>query len=254
MLMEMRHQQILSLLERKKSITVKELSTILFVSPATVRRDLVVMEKMGTIKRSHGGAVLMESNDSETSLLVREQENIQKKRRIAKLALDFFHPDCSVFMDSSSTVGTVIPLLKAIPCSVVTNGLKNAMLLSQQTPAKIYMMGGMVNSQSNSVTGADTVQQLERMNTDLALISCSGVTLQNGVMDASCEQSALKRVMLHHAKVRVLLCDSSKFSLSYLCRTCGFDGIDYLLTDTDPGEAYREAASHQGCEILWTAP
>ena len=98
MLMEARQQQILELLNRRKSVTVKELSQVLFVSPATVRRDLSVMEKMGMIKRSHGGAVLFETNNNETSSWVREQENIHKKKKIAKLALDFFRPDCSVFL------------------------------------------------------------------------------------------------------------------------------------------------------------
>ena len=93
MLMETRQQKILELLHRKKSVTVRELSEGLFVSPATVRRDLAAMENLGLIKRSHGGAVLFEAGSGEISGLVREQENIQKKRRIARLALDFFRPE-----------------------------------------------------------------------------------------------------------------------------------------------------------------
>jgi DeoR/GlpR family transcriptional regulator of sugar metabolism len=254
MLMEARQQQILELLNRRKSVTVKELSQVLFVSPATVRRDLSVMEKMGMIKRSHGGAVLFETNNNETSSWVREQENIHKKKKIAKLALDFFRPDCSVFLDSSSSAGAVIPLLKSLPCTVITNGLKNALLLSQQCPAKIYITGGTVNSQSSSVVGSDTIQKLEQLNTDLAMVSCGGLTVNNGVMDASFEQAVLKRAMLSHAKVRVLLCDSSKFGISLLCRTCGFDQVDYILTDCDPGEDFLLAAARGGCEVLWNNP
>ena len=254
MLMEERQQRILEWLNRKKSATVRELSAGLFVSPATVRRDLAAMEKLGLIKRSHGGAVLFETGSGEISSLVREQENIQKKRQIARMALDFFRPDCSVFLDSSSTAGTVIPMLCSIPCTVITNGLQNALLLSRHTSARIYLAGGTVNSQSGSAVGADTVRRLERFQADLALLSCGGVSLEGGVMDAAVEQTAVKLTMLQHARVRVLLCDSSKFGSRLLCRTCGFEQLDYLLTDQDPGPEYTRAAAEAGCEILWGAP
>lgn len=75
-----RHEQILQILMEKKSVTVGELSKTMFVSDATIRRDLSQMEKEGLIKRSHGGAVLFESTNDETSILMREQENIKQKK------------------------------------------------------------------------------------------------------------------------------------------------------------------------------
>ena len=65
-----RHEQILQILMEKKSVTVGELSKTMFVSDATIRRDLSQMEKEGLIKRSHGGAVLFESTNDETSILM----------------------------------------------------------------------------------------------------------------------------------------------------------------------------------------
>lgn len=79
-----RHEQILQILMEKKSVTVGELSKTMFVSDATIRRDLSQMEKEGLIKRSHGRAVLFESTNDETSILMREQENIKQKRSLRK--------------------------------------------------------------------------------------------------------------------------------------------------------------------------
>lgn len=42
-----RHEQILQILMEKKSVTVGELSKTMFVSDATIRRDLSQMEKEG---------------------------------------------------------------------------------------------------------------------------------------------------------------------------------------------------------------
>lgn len=86
-----RHEQILQILMEKKSVTVGELSKTMFVSDATIRRDLSQMEKEGLIKRSHGGAVLFESTNDETSILMREQENIKQKKIIAEIALKFIY-------------------------------------------------------------------------------------------------------------------------------------------------------------------
>ena len=44
-----RQNKILVILKEKKSANVKELSSLLFVSEATVRRDLCEMQKLGLI-------------------------------------------------------------------------------------------------------------------------------------------------------------------------------------------------------------
>lgn len=252
MFTEERQAQILSIVNDKKSVSVHELSQTLFVSDATIRRDLTAMEKAGLIKRSHGGAVLFESTNDESSILIREQENIREKKMIAELAMEFVRSNYTIFMDSSSTTGTVIPLLKQYKyLSVVTNGLKNAILLSQRTNAKIYMTSGVINNQSNSIVGSDTIAYLNRLHADLVLFSCSGITLESGITDASFEQSNLKQVMIKNSKIKVLLCDSSKFDNTYLCRTCGFEDIDYIITNKRPDQAYLRAAEAAECAIIY---
>ncbi|MGI5958204.1 MAG: DeoR/GlpR family DNA-binding transcription regulator [Massiliimalia sp.] len=252
MFTEERQAQILSIVNDKKSVSVHELSQTLFVSDATIRRDLTAMEKAGLIKRSHGGAVLFESTNDESSILIREQENIREKKMIAELAMEFVRSNYTIFMDSSSTTGTVIPLLKQYKyLSVVTNGLKNAILLSQRTNAKIYMTSGVINNQSNSIVGSDTIAYLNRLHADLVLFSCSGITLESGITDASFEQSNLKQVMIKNSKIKVLLCDSSKFDNTYLCRTCGFEDIDYIITNKRPDQAYLRAAEAAECTIIY---
>ena len=249
---EERHNKILNIINSKKSVKVHELSEALYVSTATVRRDLAKMEKTGVIKRSHGGAVLFDSSSAESAISVRELENIKEKKKIAGLALSFISSNSVIFMDSSSTAGMVIPYLSQFKyLTVITNGLKNALLLSEKTEAKIYMPGGVVSTRSNSLLGSDTLDYLSNLNAGLAIFSCSGLTPNNGVTDASFEQSKLKKALIRNSKVRVLLCDSSKFGGIYMCRTCGFEELDYILTDKRPQTGFIEAAAKHGCEILW---
>ncbi len=251
MLILERQNRILEIVNRKKAVTVEELSRLLYSSPATIRRDLCAMEKAGLLKRSHGGAVTLESTNVESALTVREKENIREKRLIADLAADFIRSSSSLFLDSSSTAGAVIPLLTRFhTLTVITTGLKNALFLSEKTDARIYLPCGVVATNSNSIIGADTLDYLSNIRTDVAFISCSGLDASEGVTEASVEQAQLKRRMLARAKVRVLLCDNSKFDSVYFGRTCGFDMLDAVITDRPPRPALAEAISRAGCELL----
>lgn len=59
---EQRFQQILDILDTQKFASVEMLSKTLFVSMPTVRRDLSELQEMGLIARSHGGALLKDSD------------------------------------------------------------------------------------------------------------------------------------------------------------------------------------------------
>ncbi|MEG1445999.1 MAG: DeoR family transcriptional regulator [Ruthenibacterium sp.] len=61
MFSEERRDEILQILKRQKSVNVKELAANLFVTPITIRRDLAALEHDGVVRRSHGGAILIES-------------------------------------------------------------------------------------------------------------------------------------------------------------------------------------------------
>ena len=137
---------------------MEELAAELFVSGATIRRDLSAMEKQGLIKRSHGGAIPFSSTAEESAFALREQENTAAKRTIANLAFRLVKNGYSVFLDSSTTTGFMIPLLNNLKyLSVTTIGLRNALLLSQTNNIKIYIAGGQISNHSNSITGSDNI-------------------------------------------------------------------------------------------------
>ena len=79
-----RQERILEYLKAHKNATVKTLSKMLFVSEATLRRDLQELQSMGLIERNHGGARLHENAD-EISIFFRLQKNAKEKERGAFL-------------------------------------------------------------------------------------------------------------------------------------------------------------------------
>ncbi len=246
-----RQEEILEILNKNKQATVEELASELFVSGATIRRDLSAMEKQGLIKRSHGGAIPFMSSAEESAFAIREQENTAAKRIIANLAFRLVKNGDSVFLDSSSTTGFLIPLLNNLKyLSVTTIGLKNALLLSQTNSIKIYIAGGQISNHSNSITGSDTIDYISRIHADVAFLSCSGVTPEAGFTDADIEQSKLKSQMRKNSSLVAMLCDSTKFGKTFMCTDFTFDSIDYLVTDKKPPENYMEKISSCGCKLL----
>lgn len=250
MLKEARKERIINIISKKKSISVRALAKELYVSEATVRRDLSELEKSGVLSRSHGGAVLQESIGSDNPSLVREKQHVHEKRKIAELAHDFLGHDSTIFIDSSSSAGAVIPhICSAGGISVITNGIRNCIALMERGNAKVYLCGGLVSTYSDAVLGVTANRYVSQFNADLCIISCGGINV-NGVTEASPDQAEIKRLMLKNSKVKILLCDGSKFGKTYMSMLCGFEDIDYILTDTRPDSDIENAVRKSGCEII----
>lgn len=246
-----RQEEILDILNTKNSATVEELASQLFVSGATIRRDLRQMERQGLIIRSHGGAMPFKSTTEESAFALREQENILAKKTIANLAYKLVKNGDSVFIDSSSTTGLTIPLLNNLQyLSVTTVGLRNALLLSQTNNIKIYIAGGQVQNHSNSIIGSDTIDYISRIHADISLISCSGIDLQNGFTETSIEQAKIKQQMRKNSNKLAVLCDSTKFNKIFLCKDFNFDEVDYLITEKTPPIEYVEKIASTKCKII----
>lgn len=246
-----RQDEIIEILNQKKSATVEELAKELFVSEATIRRDLKAMEQIGLLRRSHGGASLFKSTAEESAFAMREQEHTAEKRLIANMALRFIKNSSCIFMDSSSTTGMIIPLLEPFKyLSVITTGLRNAIMLSQTSNTRIHIAGGTVQNHSNSILGIETLEYISRVHADVALLSCTGIDLESGITDASIEQAKVKLQMTKNAKTVLLLCDHSKFGKTFMCTDFSFGEVDYLITDKTPPVEYVEAFTKAGCKII----
>ena len=84
---EERHEQIVQLLKGGRMVSVGEIAKQLFVSEATVRRDLTALERAGVLRRVYGGAVLTGAN-RDVPLLMREavQRLMRRRRQRARRA------------------------------------------------------------------------------------------------------------------------------------------------------------------------
>ena len=106
-----RREKILAILEKKRTATFRELADQLFISEASVRRDVEALEKAGQVRRIYGGVVLEKFHNAVVPLGFREGENSQIKEDLARRAADMVQDGDSIMLDASSTVRRMIKYL-----------------------------------------------------------------------------------------------------------------------------------------------
>ena len=226
-----RNTLILNYLKEKKSASVEELARHLFVSEATIRRDLTEMQKLGQIERSHGGAMLME-NAEEISIFIRLEKNAKEKEKTASIALKYIPDFKTVFIDNSSTCLALAERMNLSHKTVVTNGLQIAAKLSQKDNVQILMPGGSVLYNTNSVMGSMAIDGIKHFRFDLMLSSCAALD-ESGSYENSVDTATLKRVAIMQSKKRILLADSSKIGNSAMFCTCSLANYDLIVTNAN---------------------
>lgn len=245
-----RKQKILDLLEEKDYVTIKEICNNLYISQSTARRDLIKMENENLIIRSHGGAKLPAESANEHSYTQREKQNKAKKIKIADMASTFIEDGISLFLDSSSTVQSVIPFLNGFrDLTIVTNGLQNALELSKIKNLNTILIGGNLYPGSSSTVGASTNNALSNYKVDLSILSCRGLD-EDGIYEANEPQAVIKQKMIQNSNKKMLLCDSSKFNTNYFYKLGDLDTFNYIITDKIPSNYMKDTIEDSGSMII----
>jgi len=226
-----RLDHILSYLRENQTATVNNLSKRLFVSEATVRRDLNELERRGFIKRLHGGAALLDSASRELPLYVRQQENTDAKRSIAAQAAKYLQDGQVIFLDASTTVLNLIPYFEDLEnLTIITNGMTTAHELSR-LPHKTYCTGGLMLHHSSAYVGDFTMEFIRNFNADLFFFSSRGLSEDGRITDTSSEETCVRKVMFQNSNKKIFLCDQSKFRRTYCYNLCHLSQVDDYLTD-----------------------
>ncbi len=224
-------------------VTVQQLARDLYVSEATIRRDLTALENARLLRRTRGGAVLLEGSAGDDPLNFRENRNVTQKQIIAQYALRYVKNGMTLFLDSSSTVYALARGLGAFSgLRVVTTGLKTAMLLSEQPSVQVMCTGGALREGSKSLVGQAAQDFVARLNADAAFMSCRGFSLRHGACETSEDEYYIKRLFIQNSKQCYLMCDSTKMDADYLFCTAPLARFSAVITERrDVNEALKQA-------------
>lgn len=231
---EERRNKIIELLETYNYLSVIELSETLLYSEATIKRDLTVLANDGIIRRTRGGAAIIDEKRLELPYLMKISGNERDKAKtnMALKALELIKDDMVIFLDSSSTaLHIVYELNKFNNIKVITNGLLTASLLTQSTDAKVFVIGGEVYSKRFTINGSKAYSDTLTYSADIAFMSCRGFDFNIGATEVSEDEALIKKAFYTNASTVVLMVNQNKLNLKYTHQSVPSNRINYMITD-----------------------
>jgi DeoR family fructose operon transcriptional repressor len=239
MLSEQRFLEILNLLERQGTITVRELAECLSASESTVRRDLSALHNMGKLKKVFGGAASREvSTVSRDDLVsVRHNRNMDEKLRIAQAAVTLLEPNDFVYVDAGTTTGMLAEQAPSESTVFVTNGVFHARTLGQKG-CRVYLLGGEFKFTTEAVVGGRALDDLARYSFSKGFFGTNGISLTRGFSTPDEREALVKSHAMSRCKKAYVLADPTKFNVVSPVTFAAFDAAEIITTRVE-SEIFR---------------
>jgi DeoR family transcriptional regulator, fructose operon transcriptional repressor len=246
---EERHKRIEEHLAKVEFASLDELSELVDASISTVRRDLDVMESKGSLKRTHGGARLINPKSDEFTFQTRDTHQLDEKEAIGRACAELILPNQTVIVDAGTTCFHVARYLDAKNPHIITNSLPVANHFSASNKLEVVVSGGVIYPRLGVLVGPLAVASFAHVRADLAIMSCGGIT-PAGVSNSHGLLIEIQRAMMHAARRVVLCVDHTKFGRQSISHLCALDAIHTLITDQSPPPEMRAALSKAGVEVI----
>ena len=205
--MNARQQSILQMVIDKGRMSVADLSRMTGVSEVTIRQDLNLLEKQSYLRRTHGFAVPLDSEDVETRMM----NNFALKRELAAFAAGLVSPGETVFIENGSSNALLARALSEQPgITIITVSSYIAHLL-KETPGEVILLGGIYQKKSESMVGPLTRQYIQQVHFNKAFIGIDGWREETGFTGRDMMRADVVSAVLDKGCESIVLSDSSKF-------------------------------------------
>src|SRR5580700_6272038 len=250
MKVELRHEQILKLLEKKGILSVGELAHCFALSVVTIRKDLDDLASEGLLQRTFGGAVFSNRSLFNSSFRESARQDSQQKHAIASAAMEYIQDGDTVILDAGTTTLTLAQLLK--------EELKSAFIITCSVPAAlelssagydILLLGGIVRNKSLALLGRETLTILERYRADKAFLGSSGFTAKRGHSTPNPDDAQIKEAIMRAADETYVLVDSSKYGHDCLTSFARLRDVDLTITDSQLTQSKQKALENAGAKL-----
>lgn len=250
---EERQQAMAQQVGQQGRLSVADLAARFDVTTETVRRDLTALERIGLIRRVHGGAVPAGSLAvMESGLVERDLAHTAAKDAIATAALSLLPPPGSTIIIDAGT--TTARLAASLPrehrLTVVTHAVPVAARLAGQPHIDLHLLPGRVRPTTQAAVGTDTVAALGDLRADVAFLATNGLTLDRGLTTPDRDEAATKRAIVTASRRTIALVDSSKIGLDSPIRFATLAELDVLVTDDAIADSERAALEAMDVEVV----
>jgi Transcriptional regulators of sugar metabolism len=225
--MNARQQTILQLVIDKGRMSVTDLAKITGVSEVTIRQDLNLLEKQSYLRRTHGFAVPLDSEDVETRMM----NNFALKRELASFAASLVQPGETIFIENGSSNALLARTLAEQPdITIITVSSYIAHLL-KETPGEVILLGGIYQKKSESMVGPLTRQYIQQVHFTKAFIGIDGWQPATGFTGRDMMRADVVNGVLEKGCEAIALSDSSKFGVTHAYPLGPMEKFSRIITD-----------------------
>ena len=236
------------------AIRIEQLAERFGISLMTVHRDLDELQSRGLLRKSRGVATARSSTLVESSDVYRAGQQVEAKRALAQAAMQFVEPGQSLFLDDSTTVAAMAPLLPSrSPLTCITNDLGLMNDLQGLRGVSLVALGGNYYNWCSAFMGRMTNEAISRLRADVFIMSTAAIT------DDTCffqtpETVDTKRAMFESAATRVLVTDHTKFAARALHALVPLTAFDAVVVDDATRDDDIERMRGRGIRVVVADP
>lgn len=237
---------------KNKSVTLDTLCEEFAVSKNTIRRDIDTLLERGTIKKVYGGVTAVDSSPSVPQLIPYNERNTllpDEKDSICRLCAQFIEDNDIIYIDTGTTCLNLIDYISEKECTILTNSLQLFLKAVQYPKLTVISMPGVLKRETLSFAGTEVNEYLKTYNINKAFMACTGVTIKNGLTNASLEEYIVKKAVMENSQYRYLLADHTKFGRASLMTYWPLTQVDHIITDQELPAEYKETCLLNGVGI-----
>jgi DeoR family transcriptional regulator, fructose operon transcriptional repressor len=250
---EERQHRIEEYIHQVEFASLDELAKHVGVSISTVRRDLNSLENSGIVRRTHGGARLVNPKSDEFAFDTRDTHQIDEKELIGRACASLIRPGQTVIIDAGTTVFHVAKQLQENNLQIVTHSLPVANLFASAQRSEVVVTGGVIYPRLGVLVGPQAVKAYSEIHADVAVMGAGGITIE-GITNSHGLLIDIQRAIMKSAG-RVFFClDHTKFQRKSVAFLCNLDSLPTIVTDAGAPSELVQLLRHRGLRVLVTAP
>lgn len=244
--MNSRQQTILHLVNDRHRISVSELARAVGVSEVTIRQDLNLLEKRSYLKRVHGSAIALESDDVDARMM----SNFALKQKLAQYASSLVNDGETIFIESGSSNALLARYLAENKrVTLITVSYYIAHLL-KETDCDVIVLGGLYQKKSETVVGPLTRACIQQVHFSKAFIGVDGYHPETGFTGRDMMRADIANAILAKGVESIVLTDSSKFGqIQPNPLTATNNNIGRVITDARLSVGYQQLLERQGIKV-----
>jgi DeoR/GlpR family transcriptional regulator of sugar metabolism len=250
-----RRRKIVEIVQQAGSKTVPELCELFDVSEMTIRRDLRDLDREGSLRRVHGGAVSNLGRSYEPPYTIRTTRNAARKEAIGRKAAELIIDGDSIALDVGTTTLEIARALSGRHnLTILTASLPIAneivSRLSLTSDVRLILTGGIVRPGELSMIGNIASHTFSGFHVDKAFIGVGGISFKDGLTEYNLEDALVKQPLIQNANQRIVVADSTKIGQTTFTTVAPLSIIDTLVTDSDIAPERLKSLQEMDIEVL----